>query len=76
MVGSLGWSCNGCNGCARILKSDTGYQISHVTVGVGSPSEIARDAHACARFAEPLGGHLMVRRSREMRMHVLALLNP
>ena len=30
MVGSLGWSCNGCNGCARILKSDTGYQISKV----------------------------------------------
>ena len=42
MVGSLGWSCNGCNGCARILKSDTGYQISQVTVGVGSHSGVSQ----------------------------------
>ena len=34
-----------------------------------------RASHACARFPELLGGHLIVRRLREMRMHVLALLN-
>ena len=33
-------------------------------------SEIARDAHACARFPQPPCGHAGVRRLREMRMHV------
>merc|ERR1712185_666668 len=35
-------------------------------------SEIARDAHACARFSQWPDGGPAVRRSREMRMHVLA----
>ena len=37
--------------------------------------EIARDVHACARFLEPPGCSAGVRRSREMRMHVLAFSN-
>merc|ERR1712185_377579 len=35
-------------------------------------SEIARDAHACARFSQWPDGGPAVRRSREMRMHVLS----
>ena len=45
--------CNVCNGRARILKSDTGYQISHVTVGVGSHGGVPRGAPSTA------DGHLI-----------------